>query len=55
MGVLSFFSYLLPLLGSIAAYYINKERGFDYVTLGVSFVVISVGIYFANKSIGKQG
>ena len=54
MGALSFFSYLLPLLGSVAAYLINHERGFDYYKLGFSFIVISIGIYLANRSIKKR-
>ena len=54
MGKIAFFSYLLPVFGSVAAYFINKERGFDYMTLGFSFIIISAGIYFANESIDKK-
>lgn len=49
MGAVTYFSFLLPLFGSVAAYFINGERGFDYFKLGLSFTVISVGIYLINK------
>ena len=49
MGAVTYFSFLLPVLGATAAYFINDERGFDYFKLGLSFAVISAGIYFINK------
>lgn len=48
-GAVTYFSFLLPILGAIAAYFINNERGFSYGKLGLSFIVISVGIYLVNK------
>lgn len=54
MGKLSFFTYLFPIMCSIAAFFINQERGFDYNRLLISFMIISIGIYFADLSIKKH-
>lgn len=48
-GAVTYFGFLLPVLGAMAAYFINDERGFDYLKLGLSFVAISIGVYLINK------
>ncbi len=48
MGAVTYFGFLLPVLGAVAAYFIYGERGFDYLRLGLAFVIMSIGIVIMN-------
>ena len=50
MGVVTFFEYLIPLFGGVAAYFICGEKGFNYLNLALSFVLVSLGVYLINRA-----
>lgn len=43
-GVVTYFSFLVPVFGSFAAFFIAGERELDYQRLILSFLIISVGV-----------
>lgn len=43
-GVVTYFSFLIPVFGAFAAYFIAGEKELDYHRLVLSFFVISVGV-----------
>lgn len=54
MGVVTFFEYLIPLFGGIAAYLICGEKGFNYFNLTLSFALVSLGVYLLDRAQKKQ-
>ncbi len=54
MSMFAFTEYLIPVLACIWAYTINKERGFDYITLTIGFLLIIIGLLIANAGIEKK-
>lgn len=50
---LALMDYLIPLFSAVFAYVINHETGFNYWKLAISFVVITIGVILANKSVMK--
>lgn len=54
MGVVTFFEYLIPLFGGIAAYFICGEKGFNYLSLVLSFALVSLGVYLLDRAQKKR-
>lgn len=54
MGAVTFFSFLLPFLGGVSAYFLNEESGFDYPRMIISLLIITFGIYLINKKGEKK-
>jgi len=54
LSKLAFFDYLIPLFGSLYAFLWNGEVGFNYWKLAIGFVLVTIGIYFANRSVDQR-
>lgn len=50
----AFLQYFFPIFAAISAYLINGERGLDYGNLALGFVLISIGIWIADRCIDKD-
>jgi drug/metabolite transporter (DMT)-like permease len=50
----SFFSYPMPILSGIAAFFLNEERGFSYVYLAIGFTLITLGVICTKFGITKM-
>jgi len=51
LSKLAFFDYLIPIFGSLYAFLWNGEVGFNYGKLVIGFVLVTIGIYIANRSV----
>ena len=49
----AFLQYFFPIFAAISAYLINGERGLNYGNLAMGFVLISIGIWIADRCIEK--
>lgn len=54
LSMFAFINYFIPIIVALSAYFINQEKGFNYFSLFVGFLLIIGGSYLANKCIEKK-